>query len=130
MKTFEHISQKIRELRNEFNSGAGLSQEALAKEIGVAANTISRWETGSYKPSVEDLEKLSKFFGISILKFFPNEQENNNESIKTLLRAASDLDKSDIDELTKYAEFRKARKLHLDAKGSKVGRKAKPKKDD
>lgn len=130
MNTFEYISHKIRELRNEFNSGAGLSQEALGKEIGVNANTISRWETGSYKPSVDDLEKLSRFFGVSILKFFPNEQESNSESIKSLLRAASDLSPEDIDELTSYANFRKARKLHLEAKNAKVGRKAKKQKDD
>ena len=123
MNTFEYISLKIRELRNEFNSGAGLSQEALGKKIGVNANTISRWETGSYKPSVDDLEKLSRFFGVSILKFFPNEQESSSESIKSLLKAVSDLDPEDIDGLTNYANFRKARKLHLAAKGAKVGRK-------
>lgn len=124
METFQYISDKIKELRNNFNSGAGISQEALAKEIEVSANTISRWETGLYKPSIVDLEKLSNFFTVSILRFFPNEQESSSDSIKALLRATSDLEKEDIDELTKYAEFRKARKLHISAKGSNVGRKA------
>jgi hypothetical protein len=34
-----------------------VSQEALAKALGTTSNTISRWETAVYKPSVEDLDR-------------------------------------------------------------------------
>ena len=30
------------------------------------ANTISRWETATYKPSISDLERLAQFFGVPI----------------------------------------------------------------
>ena len=46
---YEQIGQTIRQLRGS------LSQEALAAKLGVAANTVSRWETGTYKPTPEDL---------------------------------------------------------------------------
>ena len=39
--------------------------------LGVASNTISRGETATYRPTIEDLEKLARFFGKSILYFFP-----------------------------------------------------------
>ena len=48
-----------------------MSQEALAREVKVAANTISRWETCTYRPSLEDLERLARFFEVSITTFFP-----------------------------------------------------------
>ena len=56
---YQHIGTKIRDLRREYPKGA-LSQEALASKLEVASNTISRWETGTYKPTPEDLDKLAK----------------------------------------------------------------------
>ena len=35
------------------------------------ANTVSRWETATYKPSISDLERLAKFFGVPVTIFFP-----------------------------------------------------------
>ena len=63
---YEHIGQKIRELRSQ----GGLSQGKLAAELDVAANTVSRWETGTYKPTPEDLDKLARFFAVPISTFF------------------------------------------------------------
>lgn len=38
--------QRVRELRRQL----GLSQQAMAKELGVRQQTISDWETGAYTP--------------------------------------------------------------------------------
>ena len=62
MDLSKHIAIRIRDLREGFG-GEGISQEALAKRVGTTANTISRWETSTYKPSIADLEKLSRFGG-------------------------------------------------------------------
>lgn len=69
-KIYEAIGQKIRELRNTY-CGRGISQEDLAKEIGTTTNTISRWETATYKPSIQDIERIARFFGVPIAAFFP-----------------------------------------------------------
>jgi transcriptional regulator with XRE-family HTH domain len=113
MSILEHVGSKIRELRNGYNGGSGLSQEDLARKIEVSTNTVSRWETCTYKPSIEDLEKLARYFGVSILEFFPTEQKQEQEDsrIMALLRAAKELPPEDIEELQRYAEFRKARML-------------------
>src|SRR2546428_8127060 len=111
MDLFEHVGARIRELRTKY-AGAGISQEALAKEIGVATNTISRWETATYHPTLEDLDKLARFFSVSILEFFPREEEKKNDEIAALLRAARKLDASDVDELRRYAEYRRVRGLY------------------
>lgn len=44
----------------------GLTQEQLGERIGVTNKTISRWETGSYMPSIDMLEVLAETFSVSI----------------------------------------------------------------
>lgn len=128
MNTLEYIGDKIKSLRQSFDNGGGLSQEALADKVGVAKNTISRWETATYKPSIDDLEKLARFFGVSILVFFPKEETQQEEKTTALLRAAQDLPEEDLEELRKYAEYRKARSLFKQGTSKKVGRKRKTEK--
>jgi DNA-binding transcriptional regulator YiaG len=45
---------QIRELRES----RVLSQEALARSLGVAVRTVARWESGAFKPSPMAVEKL------------------------------------------------------------------------
>jgi transcriptional regulator with XRE-family HTH domain len=111
MDLTRYVAERIRELRNKHGGGTGISQEALAKAIKTAANTVSRWETGTYRPSIEDLDTLSRFFGVSILEFFPKDETPVESKVTALLRAARDLPEDDIDELQKYAEFRRARAM-------------------
>jgi transcriptional regulator with XRE-family HTH domain len=125
MNLFEHVGQRIRDLRLSYGEGQGLSQEALAKALNVAANTISRWETATYRPSLEDLEKLARFFGVSILEFFPPEEIPANDQIAALLRAAQQLRPEDVEELRRYAEFRRARGLFGGQGRPRAGRKRK-----
>ena len=128
MGLLDYVADQIKALRTNYNSGEGLSQEALAEKLKVAANTISRWETRVYCPSVEDLEKLARFFGVSIMTFFPSEKEVDNDSMAALLRTARQLHPSDLEELIKYAEFRRARRIYKGKNRPRSGRKAgKPK---
>ena len=109
----DYVAQRIRELRIGYGK-QGLSQEALAKMMGVATNTISRWETGTYEPTLDDLDTLSRKLGVSILEFFPkvDPQSPKQQTVDALLRTASELDQSDIEELRRYAEFRRARSVY------------------
>jgi integrase len=77
--------------------------------LGVATNTVSRWETAVYRPTIEDLDKLARFFGKSILEFFPKEEvrTKRDEKIDSLLRTAKQLKDADVEELRRYAEFRR-----------------------
>ncbi len=102
---YKYIGERIRELRQDF-AGKVISQDDLAREMKTSPNTISRWETATYKPSAKDLHNLAHFFGVSISVFFPNME---NPRVEALLSAMGNLGDEDIDELTKYAQFRKAR---------------------
>ncbi len=52
-------ARKIREYRER----KFLTQEQLAKLLGVSYVTISRWETGMFKPNMETKRKLVHMFG-------------------------------------------------------------------
>ena len=123
MSLTEQVGQRIREFRTSYG-GTGLSQDALAKAVGIAPNTVSRWETGVYQPTIEDLDRLARFFGKSILEFFPNEnvRSERDEKIDAVLRAAKQLSDDDVEELRRFAEFRRAQ--HVYSKRT-PGRKAK-----
>jgi transcriptional regulator with XRE-family HTH domain len=123
MDLLDYVADQIKELRTNYNSGEGLSQEALAKHLKVAANTISRWETHIYRPSLEDLEKLARFFGVSIMSFFPSEASVDNATMAALLRTARQLHPADLEELVKYAEFRRARRIYKGKNRPRSGRK-------
>ena len=125
MDLLDHVAARIRDLRSSYKSGEGLSQESLATHLKVAPNTISRWETGTYRPGLKDIERLSRFFGVSILSFFPSEMINDeeDENLKALLRTARQLHPADLEELRKYAELRRARGIYQGKTRPKPGRK-------
>ena len=121
----DHIAAKIRDLRVNYNHGEGLSQQALAVQLKVVPNTISRWETGTYCPSVTDVERIARFFGVSMMAFMPPEMigKEEDENLKALLRTARQLHPADLEELQKYAEFRRARGIYQGKTRPKAGRK-------
>jgi transcriptional regulator with XRE-family HTH domain len=125
MALLDHIAATIRDLRVNYNSGEGLSQDSLATHLQVAPNTISRWETGTYLPSVVDLERIARFFGVSMMAFMPPEMidEEKDENQKALLRPARQQHPADLEELQKYAEFRRARGIYQGKTRPKPGRK-------
>ena len=125
MDLLDHVAARIKDLRVSYNSGEGLSQDALAAHLKVAPNTISRWETGTYRPSLKDLEKISRFFGVSMMSFFPEDMvdDDEDENLKALLRTARQLHPADVEELRKYAEFRRARGIYQGKTRPRPGRK-------
>ena len=68
------IGNKIQELRKK----KGISQEELAEKIGVARQTISKWELGETSPDLKQAKALSKIFKISL-------DELTNNDIKEVL---------------------------------------------
>lgn len=109
---YEHIAATIRRLRTE----EGWSQEKLAEKIGEPANTVSRWETATYKPSAGQLEKLARLFDESITVFFPGMQRQAPVP-QALLSATRGLKGAELDAVIEYAEFTRARRALKRAAG-------------
>jgi transcriptional regulator with XRE-family HTH domain len=72
-----------------------ISLAVLAEAIKTTANTISRWETATYKPSVSDLEKVARFF-TSQSPLFPS--EIHPFRTQALLTTARGLAEEDLEE--------------------------------
>ncbi|MGQ0445838.1 MAG: helix-turn-helix domain-containing protein [Beijerinckiaceae bacterium] len=117
---YKQIGEQIRHLRITSPLGP-LSQEALAEQLKVAPNTVSRWETATYKPTPEDLERLARHFRVSITHFFPDMKETD-ERVAALASATGGLTDKDFEEVLRYAEFRKARLRMRDTKPAKSKR--------
>jgi putative transcriptional regulator len=58
-----------------FRAMRDLTQEALAKEIGVTRQTVIAIEKGKYNPSLELAFKLARYFDASIEDIFIYESE-------------------------------------------------------
>ncbi|WP_297459880.1 helix-turn-helix transcriptional regulator [Thermococcus sp.] len=67
------MKNRLRELREE----RGLTQEELAKALGVTRQTIIAIEKGRYDPSLRLAFKMARFFNVRIEDIFIYEGENN-----------------------------------------------------
>ena len=55
------LSEKICYCRKK----SGKSQEALAEQLGVSRQAVSKWETGEAEPELKKLRLLAEVFGVS-----------------------------------------------------------------
>jgi transcriptional regulator with XRE-family HTH domain len=54
-----------------------LSQEAVAKKIGVTRSAYSYYELGKAEPSTENIALLAKMYGAPLEDFFPPDGQNH-----------------------------------------------------
>ncbi len=90
----------------------------LAKEIGVPKSVVYEWKNGEREPSVENMVKLSEFFGVS-LEYLAGQSEapdSEERELIVMLRAAKEISKDDHDEL--IDSFKKNISAYLRSKSS------------
>ena len=77
------LGNKIYELRIDKN----LTQEDLGLMLNISDKAISKWENGTSKPSIENLQKLSKILDVSLddLLEFDSEPKSDKKIIKIVL---------------------------------------------
>ena len=75
---------KLGNLILKYRKQKNLSQEDLAKEIGVTRQTISKWELNETSPDLKQAVKLAEIFNIDFNKIINiiNEEETENVAIK------------------------------------------------
>jgi transcriptional regulator with XRE-family HTH domain len=73
MSAYVKIGRRIRVLREK----AGMSQEVLAKSMGISRPAVSQIETGERKIAAAELQKFSRIFHVSLDEIFdpPKEPE-------------------------------------------------------
>jgi len=63
-----------------FRAMRDLTQEGLAKEVGVTRQTVIAIEKGKYNPSLELAFKIARFFDTTIEEVFIYEEPENQQS--------------------------------------------------
>lgn len=85
-----NLGSRIRQFRN----AAGLSQEKLAWQAGIAPAFLGQLERGLKSPTVKTLEKLTRALGISIAELFSGPADLSDEkdaAIKQIVYQIRDL---------------------------------------
>lgn len=85
------IGKKIKELREL----KGSTQEELAKFLGVAPQTVYKYEKNINEPDLETTSKIADYFGISVDELLGRTIYNNNLS----MAASSDIDLAKLAEI-------------------------------
>ena len=79
------IGEKIKGLRKAKN----ISQEGLAKVLGVSFQAVSKWETNTTAPDVGIIPSIASYFGISIDELFDYNVLENEKKIDAICREAA-----------------------------------------
>lgn len=78
------FAEKLKSIRKK----AGLSQEQLAEKLGVSRQAVTKWETETGIPDIENMMAISALFDISIDELLSNERgmKKSNEYLLKALR--------------------------------------------
>lgn len=68
----------------------GLTQEDLAKHLGVSKPAVSKWESGQSYPDIILLPELASFFNITVDQLIGYEPQMSEEDIRKLYRRLSE----------------------------------------
>lgn len=104
------LGNKIRQLRLK----AGITQEDLAKEMGVTYQAISKWENNVCTPDIGLLPKLSVFFGVTVDELFDLTTEARLTRIVHMLEMERELPN---DKFAETVEFLKVQLENTERKG-------------
>ena len=88
------FAEKLKDIRKQ----TGTSQEKLAEKLGVSRQAVTKWETGSGIPDIENIIAVSALFNISIDELLGNEKAHK----KTSDYLFESITEYDIDESKRY----------------------------
>ena len=100
--------KNIRAIRNRL----GYTQEVVADVLGIARPTYTEYETKDIDIPIETLEKLSDFFGVELVSFFAE----NEDQLKDHLVCAFRMENASADDLKRITHFKSIVKNYIKMK--------------
>ena len=79
-----------------------MTQEQLAQKLGVSAQAVSKWESGTNMPDILMLPDLSVIFGVTIDELFAMTDEHRMERIENMLYDVRFLSSDEFQQHEKY----------------------------
>lgn len=107
------LGQNIRKYRKELK----LTQEELAKKVGVIQSNVYRWERDIVVPSLETIKKIANALEVSVdgLLFTEKERKRLKVTDKELLDKLTDMDKLSPEDRTTIVNLIDALRLKATA---------------
>lgn len=75
------FGDKIRNLRKKYN----LSQQELAAKLKISDGSISKWELGTARPSLENLELIADIFDVTLDELIRNKKNKKEKIVKKIV---------------------------------------------
>ena len=95
------LREKLIVLRDK----AGITQMALAHQLGVSRQAVARWESGDTTPSMDKLKALAKIYDVSLDWLCSDvDDDNANDAVESV---ADDEETSAVGASTKSRKKRK-----------------------
>lgn len=104
--------KKINERLRSYRSTLGLSQEYIAKQLGVSRTTITSIESGDRKVSALELNEFSRIYGVPIDEIVNGIQEEGSDT-RVFARAFDELSDDDKKEIMNLIDFKRRLKESL-----------------
>lgn len=104
----ELLSRRLREAREYLN----LSQDEVAKRIGIARAAISLIESGQRRVDALELSKLARVYQRPVSYFTSEQVEDSGIPVDVAFaaRAIQGLSNNDLQEVARFADFLRTRK--------------------
>lgn len=90
----------------------GLSQQDFAKKIDASQTAVSYWENGSRQPRIDQLEKITRTFGVELYTLpLASELKEDEQYMLAIFRQLNDVGKDKVTDfariLAKVPEYKK-----------------------
>ena len=66
---YEHVAERLKTLRSQYNNGEGISQKALAQLLGISQQSYASYESAQNRITLEMLNKIARFYKLSVSYF-------------------------------------------------------------
>lgn len=104
----ERLSRRLREAREYLN----LSQDEVARRVGIARAAISLIESGQRRVDALELSKLARVYQRPVSHFTSEKIEDSDmpSDVAFAARAIQGLSQNDLQEVARFADFLRSRK--------------------
>jgi transcriptional regulator with XRE-family HTH domain len=100
---YARIGARIRELRYSAKERT-ISQSQLARGLGVKPNTVSRWESGEYRPTAMDLQAIARLLDVPVGRLFLEDEDRSLTG--RINQGLRDLSEKDLLEMLMFIKIR------------------------
>lgn len=96
----------------------GISASKACTDMGLSRAVASKWKSTNTNPSMETVQKISKYFGVStdalLMRELPEAKaDDKNEDAVITLKLGEQVTEDELQQIKQFAEFVTKRKINI-----------------